>query len=448
MQRSSLERSYSTNTSSLYLGGAANNAALLQEITSVSPRNSKWRKNGGAWLPAAKLSQAPQLHEEKDVNENVDSSSNQKVIVIGSSPSSSNNVKSLSSSPTKVTKPKMTTNDVVMKPKMVRNASVKKPKSAKSISTKSIADEQNIEERTSIFRKKQKKALSARNVCKNTNSYNYTKWEFGKVKTFVRPPNTVTTNKAATIITTIVRGWWQRLKYRTQLVQYKLRTIDERIAQKIHQMNMNVQIEKVRMLQDAKNGTALDKKIRQAAETLKEADTIVAYLRKQNMKLRQKNKKLMSSILELKHQNERLENVTYKGDDANLELQKFSEQIEETHGKLNEVIPKYLDSIQTLQDALDVRDKYCHSEKTVRILYTHLLGTIVSMMQNHYHNNNSTLVSDITSQVLTVEEEIKKIPNLQLLSDNSDNADDDDDDVTESSDSEDYDEYTIATFDE
>jgi len=208
-------------------------------------------------------------------------------------------------------------------------------------------------------------------------------WEFGKKKDFVRHAATPRNNKAAMQLQRIARGGMQRMHFKIMRLQHLLDTRQERTDRAVADVRKDLAHKKDVLLSQAKVQLAIqDRKLDQAIAVSTESRNVIAYLRKENKKLREKNEEIAVASLNMKAQNRRLEEAN-KHTEENLKiLREHADHIEDTHRKLNEVIPKYLENIDVLQDAVNTRDAYCIAEHKIKVMYTKLMGDVVEKVEN------------------------------------------------------------------
>ena len=327
-------------------------------------------------------------------------------------------------------------------------------------------------------RAKQRKTPSARD---------YQSWDFGKPKTFKKPAVTLKNKIAATTLQRFFRGWWTRINFKLALMEYKLSHKHELTLKAMEQMEKGVEKKKQyerNKLEAAFRAKAQEEESKNGGteQVVSEGKDIIAYLRKENKKLRDKNTRIHKAAKGLKAQNDRLEGVNTQTDGNMDILETHAKQIEETHTKLNHVVPKYKISVAQLSNAAEQHRQYCVVEHSIKLMYVKLIGTIVDMLEER--SKQPELTDEIVGLVLamegkdndkplpeklpTGEEATELLPHPQYhhnsqqaslakngggiksskpaasqqQSNGYGNHDEEED-----SDSEDYDEYSVATFD-
>jgi hypothetical protein len=232
----------------------------------------------------------------------------------------------------------------------------------------------------------------------------YPGWNYGKKKTIIRPAKTPQTNQAATTIQRLVRGGMQRLRYRIARLEWMLETREQRTLEAKAKVTKEFEQRKATLLlkleQESKKETRKQQQIRKTAE---ESQKLVAYLRKENKRLREKNQEIHLAIIDLKAQNERLENAKSVTDGTIGTLNDHKKTIEETHAKLMEVVPKYEESVSTLNDAVQLRRQYGNAEHKIRLLYVKLMGDIVELLEGS--STEYALAEEAMQAILRLEEE-------------------------------------------
>jgi len=240
-------------------------------------------------------------------------------------------------------------------------------------------------------------------------------WGFGKAKHFVRPDKACEANqRAATQIQRVVRGGMQRLRYRIRSMERALETREERTRADIAAMHS--EFDKRRdAFHDAieKEQRAANRKVDQYSSTALEAQKIIAYLRKENRKLREKNDEIAGLCRGLDEQNARLEKANESTANAIASLREHTKKIEATHAKLREVVPMYEQSIEQLQDAVDVRGAYCLAEHKIKIMYAKLMGDVLEKFQQqnpNYKPLDRHLETEVTELCLEVDQHQVPMP--------------------------------------
>jgi hypothetical protein len=270
-------------------------------------------------------------------------------------------------------------------------------------------------------------------------------------KKFLKPVDTAEANSAATQIQRAARGRCARTNYRIMVLEHKLATIEHRQAAEIQAIDDALADKKMAMRRKAtKKEAKTVKKHLACTETANEGSKLIHYLRSENKKLRTKNDKIASSIMELRAHNARLEEATtVTGDNQSL-LGSHYVKIKETNETLLSVVPKYKERIQEMTEALEVRRQYCLSEHKMKVMYVKLVGTLAEMVE--HHSNDKDLTEEVVALCLDLEseEDVTESSRVMLedckevVVDDNDEYDEisvsDDDD----SDSNNYDEYTVA----
>ena len=260
---------------------------------------------------------------------------------------------------------------------------------------------------------------------------------FGRDKSFKKPAKTKKNIDAATTIQRYVRGWWQRLQFRILHLQYQLDNRSELTAHALGRLQERTQKRKdmIRDKLTKAHMRSIDKETA-VEQTRHEGQQVIAYLRKENKKLREKNQKIYAAICALRLNNERLEQANSKSDNSYGTLHDHAKTIKETHEKLKEVVPKYKESVDTLKDAVEQRRQFCVSEHKIKLQYKKCLGTLVDMVETSA--KDKTLVDHVVGLCLEMEsEDHQDLPPAIVPDDAS----------ASSEDSDNYDEYTVASMD-
>jgi len=272
----------------------------------------------------------------------------------------------------------------------------------------------------------------------------YKNWEFGKPKSFVPPKSNKRNNQAATQIQKVARGGWQRLRFKIMMLEHKLGTKHERTAHAIGKVDKRTEQRKEamrhRMEEQAKKES---EKITTEQKAAQEGQKIIAYLRKENKKLREKNEKIYSAIYALKEQNARLEEANESTGESFSTLNDHAKQIDETHEKLQVIVPRYKESVEKLRDAVEVRRQFCLAEHKIKLMYVKCVGTLVEMVEDGC--KDIKLVDEVVKYCIDMEAE----DNAQTLPAKLDQEEteygDEDEDVSEC---DSIDEYTVATLED
>lgn len=235
-------------------------------------------------------------------------------------------------------------------------------------------------------------------------------WEFGKKKSFIAPKNNKKNNDAAILIERFVRGWWTRINFRIRLLEHRLETKDERTRaaiEKVHgRYDQRKQTMRYRLEEKSKKELSKMTKEQRCAE---EGQQLIAFLRKENRKLREKNEKLHNAITVLKDQNERLEHANDSTDSCFTTLNEHAKHIQDTYDKLSEVVPKYRAGVEALKGALSDRNQYCETEHRIKLMYVKCVGMIVEKMEEN--DEDKALIDSIVELCMETED----ADNIMLL---------------------------------
>lgn len=240
----------------------------------------------------------------------------------------------------------------------------------------------------------------------------YKCWEFGKKKSFVPPKNNKKNNAAAIQIQRIARGGWQRMQYKIALLQHKLDTSEECTCFALDQIQKRLEAQKAAYLKkmQAKAKKNLEKET-VGSRAARDAQDIIAYLRRDNKKLREKNEKLFASMSELKHENDRLEKASEEMAAAFDVLDGHTKQINKVHQHLQEIVPKYKNAVRELEEALKNRQEAFGAEHKVKNSYMNTVSDIVETMEDRCKDSN--LVEEIVTYLLESDEPMHKVVNFQ-----------------------------------
>lgn len=274
----------------------------------------------------------------------------------------------------------------------------------------------------------------------------YQVWPGGPTRTFLKPVDTVESNAAAIQIQRTVRGRCKRINYRIMVLEHKLAIIEASKAAEIKAIQVAAAEKKLAVRRKAtKKQAQTIKTLLSGAEITNEGSKLIQYLRAENKKLRKKNDKIATSIMELRAHNAHLDEDTATTGDHQSVLGGHYATIKETHEVLQSVVPKYEEKIQEMNEALDIRRQYCLSEHKMKVMYVKLIGTLAEMVENY--SQDKKLIEEVVAFCMDMEsEENATMP--ENCNEVMDCNNDDYDEVTvnegDGSDSNNYDEYAVA----
>jgi hypothetical protein len=104
----------------------------------------------------------------------------------------------------------------------------------------------------------------------------------------------------------------------------------------------------------------------------------------------------------------RLDNVNATTDEHCSSLNDQAKQIEATNAKFLTIVPMYADSVARTREAVEVRQQFCESEHTIRLLYVKAIGTAMTMMEEGC--KDTALVDEIVEYCLDLEGEENTLP--------------------------------------
>jgi myosin heavy subunit len=182
---------------------------------------------------------------------------------------------------------------------------------------------------------------------------------------------------AALPIQRIARGWHQRRLYRIMWLQNQLDTNEERKRVALRRIDERLRMQKFtfREKQERKSISSLEESNKGTTDCQK----IIAYLRKENKNLRQKNQKLYDKIQTLKHNNLKLEEANEATETYFGQLKEHVEELEAINRKLKVSEVKYKESLQSHEEAIDLRQHYYEAEHKVKASYAKSIGTIMDL---------------------------------------------------------------------
>jgi hypothetical protein len=194
----------------------------------------------------------------------------------------------------------------------------------------------------------------------------------------LRPASNEVNNAAAVQMQRIARGGWQRLKFRIRLLQHKLDTVDERKSKELRHIEDLLQQRKYTFHERlARKAWA---PVDAVCQVTAEHKQLIAYLQKDNKRLRVKNQEIYRDIQQMKHENERLEEANAKTVEYMKTLKDHTVRVEETNEQLNELVPKYKSSVEIMENAINKRIEVGASELKTRLMYAQCIGEAVEVL--------------------------------------------------------------------
>jgi hypothetical protein len=232
----------------------------------------------------------------------------------------------------------------------------------------------------------------------------------GRTYRFVRPARTYENNEAAKQIQRAVRGSMERLRYKILKLQHLLDTSQDRTKAALSSIRESTERRKDAIRAEIAMERAANLTMKKGGEsqiTSTECHKLIDYLRQENRRLREDNKKIFNAIQALKHENERIMNANSSSDDSLDSLATHAGTIIETHKKLLEVIPQYKSAVEEMKTAVNLRDLHIASERKVKGMYLDVLSEISDKFEPTMGEDE--LSDDVIELCLQVEElELKK----------------------------------------
>jgi chromosome segregation ATPase len=182
---------------------------------------------------------------------------------------------------------------------------------------------------------------------------------------------------AAVQIQRIARGWYQRLLYRIMWLQNELDTSDEKKRLALRRIDDRLHMHKYTYREKLERKAI--SAVTATSKGTKDAQDMIAYLRKANKKLRERNQKLYNDIQSLKHNNSRLEEANAATAEYFEKLKEHVEQLEVINRKLNESEANYKESLETFEEAIELRQHYYIAEHRVKTCYAKSIATIIDL---------------------------------------------------------------------
>merc|ERR1712087_124443 len=130
-----------------------------------------------------------------------------------------------------------------------------------------------------------------------------------------------------------------------------------------------------------------------------ESDKVVAYLKKDNEKTRNRTRDMEADIEELKETNQRLVEASASAGASLDSLNKQKARIEDHNAKLEDNLGKYNDQNKQLKRDLANRQAYFEAEKKIKDDYEKAMEKVVEMMEDKC--DDSALVEKIMTAQLT-----------------------------------------------
>lgn len=130
-----------------------------------------------------------------------------------------------------------------------------------------------------------------------------------------------------------------------------------------------------------------------------ESEKIVAYLKKDNEKTRNRTREMEGDIEELKETNQRLVEASASAGASLDSLEKQRARIEDHNNKLEDNLGKYTDQNKQLKKDLDNRQAYFDAEKKIKEDYEKAMEKVVEMMEDKC--DDSALVEKVMTAQLT-----------------------------------------------
>jgi chromosome segregation ATPase len=205
-------------------------------------------------------------------------------------------------------------------------------------------------------------------------------------------------NAAAIQIQRIARGGWQRLQFRIVVLQHKLDTREERTAAAIAEVQERLRQQKDKYLKKMMKRATAD---RRESVTAQEIQQVIDVLRKDNKRLRKQNEKLYKAIDELKLENELIESQADQICKNFSQLEDEVKYLEEINEKLRDVTGQYEESINNLQNAIEVRQQYFLSEHLVKVSYMKWIVTVAEKVEDRCED--SKLVDEVVCYCLDID---------------------------------------------
>lgn len=220
-----------------------------------------------------------------------------------------------------------------------------------------------------------------------------------------KPANIAKTKKndAIVMIQKMMRGWFQRLKFRILYLQNQLDTGKERTRKSMKIIKEDFSKEKIafkkKMKKDAEKDT---KKSKALAQANKECHMIIDHLRKENKKIREKTAKLREEMQYIKLHSGRVAGATDRADACVDVINDHALKFNKTQKNLQSVIPKYKEAVQTLTEAVEERQQLYMSEHTIKVNYLKTMKNILEEMTER--SKQQSLVEEIMDEFVLLEE--------------------------------------------
>jgi myosin-5 len=147
-------------------------------------------------------------------------------------------------------------------------------------------------------------------------------------------------------------------------------------------------------------------KIAAAQKTkLEESGKLIAFLQKENKKLKSANEKAKKEVKKVKETNERLMKANESAGSSFEMLNSQSKKLNSNTGNINSQIEKYKDENNQLREDLKSRQQFYNTEANIRLQYQKTMAQILDVFQDNC--KDADLVEDVVCLALECESEAK-----------------------------------------
>lgn len=234
--------------------------------------------------------------------------------------------------------------------------------------------------------------------------------------------------KAATKIQAAARGAIQRPRYRKMLAEKKER---DRIKKEMDDLKRKLDEAEEKRKKDVKAAEARAQraiedykeeveeemeKLREKAEEasrmtpkqqakLDETAGMIDYLRKENARLRDANKKAVDDFAAIKANNKKLNDANAQAAGSFSAMDQNARQLNEANAKILANLAVYKKQVGTLKDELKSRQSYYLAEAEARLVFQKAMSKMVEIIQDRC--NDDQLVEDVIMEALAAQAEAK-----------------------------------------
>jgi chromosome segregation ATPase len=138
---------------------------------------------------------------------------------------------------------------------------------------------------------------------------------------------------------------------------------------------------------------------------LEESGKLIAFLQKENKKLKSANEKAKKEVKKVKETNERLMKANESAGSSFEMLNSQSKKLNNNTGNINSQIEKFKDENNQLREDLKARQQFYNTEANIRLQYQKTMAQILDVFQDNCKDPD--LVEDVVCVALECESEAK-----------------------------------------